>query len=224
MKKTWLAVSLALVFTGTSTILHAEADSNAGKQKAQACAGCHGEDGNSPAAMFPKLAGQNSSYLQKQLRAYKDGSRQDPVMSPIAQGLADDDAEQIAAYFAAQTISSNLPPVLSEEDTKGKTLTAEQKNSAMEERMELGGELYRNGDLTRAVSACIACHGPEAHGNKPAAFPVLRSQHADYLIKTMDDFKSGERSTNPDNMMRMITKKMTHAEIRAVAYYISMMK
>ncbi|NOS75940.1 MAG: c-type cytochrome, partial [Methyloglobulus sp.] len=67
-------------------------------------------------------------------------------------------------------------------------------------------------------------HGPSGEGNKPATFPALRSQHADYLIKTLTDFKSGTRSKNTDNMMYMITKKMTDDEIKAVSYYISTMK
>jgi cytochrome c553 len=61
-------------------------------------------------------------------------------------------------------------------------------------------------------------------GNEPAAFPALRSQHADYLIKTLTDFKLGVRSNNPENMMHMITKKMSIEEIQAVSYHISTMK
>jgi len=61
-------------------------------------------------------------------------------------------------------------------------------------------------------------------GNKPAAFPALKSQHADYLIKTLTDFKTDARSNNPENMMHMIAKKMTDEEIKAVSYRISMMK
>ena len=77
---------------------------------------------------------------------------------------------------------------------------------------------------TSEVSACIACHGPFGEGNKPASFPALKSQHADYLIKALNDFKSGARSNNPENIMHMIAKKMTAEEIKAVSYRISMMK
>ena len=61
-------------------------------------------------------------------------------------------------------------------------------------------------------------------GNNPAGFPLVKSQHADYLIKTLSDFKSDARSNNPENMMHMIAKKMTLEEIKAVSYDISMMK
>jgi len=52
----------------------------------------------------------------------------------------------------------------------------------------------------------------------------LRGQHADYLIKTLTDFKTDQRSNNPDNMMHMIAKKMTEDEIKAMSYYVSSMQ
>jgi len=229
MKK-MLALSLALAFAGSPSILHAEGNINAGKEKSTSCAGCHGADGNSAVSTFPKLAQQHSSYLIKQLHAFKDGSRQNPMMSPMAVGLTDEDIKDIAAYYAHQKISANSLPVLDtddDEDTKpaatSATKTADGKNP-VEALIAQGSDLYRNGDLVREVSACIACHGPFGEGNKPAAFPELRSQHADYLIKALTDFKSGARSNNPENMMHMIARKMTDEEIKAVAYRISMMQ
>ena len=109
-----------------------------------------------------------------------------------------------------------------DDDEAGKT--EEEKTEELNELMALGSDLYRNGDIKRKVSACIACHGPFAEGNKLAKFPSLRSQHADYLIKSLTDFKNDARSNQPDNMMHMIAKKMTEKEIKAVAYHISMKK
>jgi len=114
-----------------------------------------------------------------------------------------------------------------DEDEKPAEAVAEKAADApdpMQTLIAQGSDLYRNGDLKRQVSACIACHGPLGEGNKPASFPALRSQHADYLIKALKDFKSGARSNNPENMMHMIAKKMSDEEIKAVAYRISMMK
>jgi cytochrome c553 len=223
MRKNLLMLSLALGLVGNSSILHAEGNKNAGKEKAAACVGCHGENGNSMVPTFPKLAQQHSSYLVKQLQAFKEGSRQNPMMSAMAMGLTDEDMVDIAAYYAAQKISENpLPAEDTEDDKEQKSATGGQ--DPIQALIAQGRDLYRNGDLGREVSACIACHGPLGEGNKPAAFPALHSQHADYLMKTLGDFKSGNRSNNPDNMMHMITKKMTNEQIKAVSYYISIMK
>ncbi|MGZ8095666.1 MAG: c-type cytochrome [Methylosarcina sp.] len=226
MIKKILALAMGLAFAAISNILHAEGKINAGKEKSTSCAGCHGETGNSAAPNFPKLAQQHASYLVKQLRAFKSGSRQDPIMSPMAMALSEEDMADIGAFYAAQKISSNSMPVLNEDDDEDDNPASGSpvKTFTVPELIVKGSDLYRNGDLAREVSACIACHGPFGEGNKPAAFPALRSQHADYLIKSLTDFKSGARSNNPDNMMHMIAKKMTNDEIKAVSYHISMMK
>jgi cytochrome c553 len=228
MKKKLLALSLTLAFSNAPGILHAEGNISAGKEKAASCVSCHGDNGNSMVSTFPKLAEQHPSYLIKQLQAFKSGTRKDPMMSSMAMGLTDEDMVDIAAYYAAQKISANELPVLDDEDEDEQPAAEGEKKTGDKNTIEAiivqGSDLYRNGDLTREVSACIACHGPHGEGNKPAAFPALRSQHADYLIKTLTDFKSDARSNNPDNMMHMIAKKMTAEEIKAVSYRISMMK
>jgi cytochrome c553 len=224
MKKKLLALSLALAFSSAPDILHAEGNINAGKEKATPCVSCHGDNGNSIASTFPKLAQQHSSYLIKQLNAFKDGTRKDPMMSAMAMGLTDKDMIDIAAYYAVQKISTNELPFLDDDEDEKPAAKKTGGSNAIETLLAQGSDLYRNGDLTREVSACIACHGPFGDGNKPAAFPSLKSQHADYLIKTLTDFKSGARSNNPENMMHMIAKKMTDEEIKAVSYRISMMK
>jgi Cytochrome c. len=171
-------------------------------------------------ATFPKLAQQHSSYLVKQLHAFKDGSRNDPMMSAMALALTDEDITDISAYYATQKISENALPVLDTDDDNEKPAGKKDVQALIAQ----GSDLYRNGDLKSEVSACIACHGPFGEGNKPASFPALKSQHADYLIKALTDFKSGARSNNPENIMYMIAKKMTDEEIKAVSYRISMMK
>lgn len=74
----------------------------AGKQKAAACAGCHGVDGNAPSPQYPKLAGQHRLYLVKTLHAYQTGLRKDPLMKPLVAHLSEQDIEDLAAYYAAQ--------------------------------------------------------------------------------------------------------------------------
>lgn len=73
-----------------------------GKKKASACGSCHGEDGNSDNAMFPKLAGQYSSYIVKALKNYKTGARKNAMMNGMAETLSEEDMEDIAAFYASQ--------------------------------------------------------------------------------------------------------------------------
>jgi len=83
------------------------ADLVAGQAKVkQVCAACHGQDGNSTVADYPKLGGQYPDYLEKALRDYKSGARKNPIMAGFAATLSDKDIENVAAYFASQ------PPVL----------------------------------------------------------------------------------------------------------------
>jgi cytochrome c553 len=221
MKKKLQVLSISLALASATSILHAEGNINAGKEKSAACSSCHGDDGNSMVATFPKLAQQHSSYLAQQLHAFKDGTRNDPMMSPMAKSLSDDDIADISAYYSAQKVSENASPALPPADEDEKPAG---KKDDIQAVIAQGSDLYRNGNLQSEVSACIACHGPFGEGNKPASFPALKSQHADYLIKALSDFKSGSRSNNPDNIMHMIAKKMTEEEIQAVSYRISMMK
>lgn len=83
---------------------HATASGNAeaGKAKSATCAGCHGADGNSETAMFPKLAGQHKDYLLHSLRAYKSGKRKNPIMSGQVLSLTETDMVDLAAYYAKQ--------------------------------------------------------------------------------------------------------------------------
>ena len=226
MKIKFLAVAIGIMIYSASAILHAEGNARAGKEKAASCNSCHGDNGNSMAPNFPKLAQQHASYLIKQLQAFKSGDRNDPMMSAMALPLSDEDMADIAAFYAAQKISTNAMPALPppDEDEEEQPDASNNKPKSVPELIAQGSDLYRNGDLAREVSACIACHGPFGEGNQPAAFPALHSQHADYLIKALTDFKSGARGNTPENMMHMIAKKMTDEEIRAVAYHISMMK
>ncbi len=230
MIKRLLTVSISLAITAASTAVCAKGNAGEGKTQAASCAGCHGEDGNSMVSSFPKLAGQHESYLIKQLQAFKNGSRNAPMMAPLAMGLTANAVENIAAYYASQKISPNDMPVLESDEDEDDLDEAEQadaetkKQAELKDLIALGSDLYRNGDLKREVSACIACHGPYGEGNKPAAFPALRSQHADYLIKSLTDYKKGTRQNNPDNMMHMIAYKMTDRQIKAVSYFISIMK
>lgn len=77
------------------------ADIEAGKARATLCAACHGPDGISMNDLWPNLRGQKQGYLIKQIKAYRDGERQDPTMLPMVKPLTDEDIENIAAYYSS---------------------------------------------------------------------------------------------------------------------------
>ena len=78
-------------------------DPAAGKAKAVICQACHGVEGISPNELWPNLAGQKEGYLIKQMKAFRDGVRSDPLMSPMSKALTDTDIENIAAFFSGQS-------------------------------------------------------------------------------------------------------------------------
>ena len=77
-------------------------DAAAGKEKSKTCAACHGPDGNSPAADFPRLAGQHYDYLLRAISDYKSGVRKSAIMMPMVDKLTRRDMEDLAAYFSQQ--------------------------------------------------------------------------------------------------------------------------
>ena len=91
---------LLVVISSLPLVSYAAGDAAAGKTKAALCAACHGAEGISPNDLWPNLAGQKQGYLVKQIKAFKDGSRKDPMMAPMAGTLSDDDVDNVAAYFS----------------------------------------------------------------------------------------------------------------------------
>ena len=99
MKSIFLTLITILLFSASSAMA---ADVAAGKAKSALCAACHGATGHSINPLWPNLAGQKEMYLAKQIKAFRDGVRTDPMMAPMVAALSDDDIANLAAYFAAQ--------------------------------------------------------------------------------------------------------------------------
>lgn len=107
MKTHALALAAALTLAANTT--HA-ADPAAGKAKAQGqCAVCHGIDGIAKNPEAPHLAGEQANYIVKQLKAFKTGARKHDQMSIIAEGLSDEDAADIAAWYAKIKVTATMP-------------------------------------------------------------------------------------------------------------------
>ena len=188
-----LLVSLPVLATG---------DADAGQGKAAICAACHGADGNSMVPMWPKLAGQHASYLERQLGLIKNGSRTVPEMAGFVISLSDQDMADIAAYFSSQTTSAGV----TDEALRAK-----------------GEQLYRAGNSDTDIPACMSCHGPAGKGNPLSGYPSLAGQHSVYSEKMLTGFRAGNTWGEDDansNIMTGVAKRLTDAEIKAVGSYI----
>lgn len=173
----------------------------AGKSKAVLCASCHGADGNSVVTTYPKLAGQNASYIAKQLAEFKDGSRKDPIMAGMVATLSEQDMLELGAYFSSQ------------KSTVGDGETS-----------DLGRKLYFGGDTTRGITACIACHGVNGKGMEKAGFPAIANQNIEYLSNQLNNFKTDARANDKNSMMRNIAKKLKKNDIAALTQFMASMK
>ena len=99
MKKVFAATIAGLLLVTANASL--AGDVAAGKSRAASCSGCHGANGISANPLWPNLAGQKEAYLVKQLKAFRDGTRSDPMMTPMAKPLSGADIENLAAYFSS---------------------------------------------------------------------------------------------------------------------------
>ena len=176
-------------------------DPVSGKGKSLLCQGCHAEDGNSVSTLIPKLAGQNTVYISKQVHNFQSGTRVHGIMNGLAATVNDDDLIDIAAYFASLAKMKG--------DGSGGNQT--------------GKDLFLNGNTSRKIASCVSCHGVNGKGLEPnpTMIPVIGGQHKDYLLRQLGNFRKGDRSNSPDGVMNGVTKSMTDAELESLAGYIS---
>jgi cytochrome c553 len=176
-------------------------NAKAGQAKAAVCGACHGMDGNSTDAQYPKLAGQNEEYIAHQLHNFKSGKRQNPIMLGFASQLSDQDMDDVGAYYMSQKVHPGVAD---------KTL------------VEAGSKIYREGDASRKIPACMACHGPDGRGNPGAMYPQLAGQHAQYLQQILMAWHNGDAwgKDTHSQIMPTIAKRLTPKDITAVASYL----
>jgi cytochrome c553 len=170
-------------------------------QAATLCAACHGPDGNSPASSFPKIAGQGKAYIIKQLSDFKAGKRSDPSMDGTIAAVDPALFPYLADWFSQQK-SAGTPPIAAADD----------------DLVARGKKLWRAGDAAKGVPACSACHGPTGAGLE-AQYPGLSAQYPEYVEKQLLAFRNGERSNDPENMMRVIAERLLDKDVKAVSTY-----
>jgi len=170
------------------------ADMAAGKEKAQLCVGCHGDNGISQTENIPSLAGQPDQFIQWQLVYFRSGTRKNEQMQPIVEQLNNEDIRNLGAYFASLT-----PPKASTPDSDP--------------------TLSRKGAEAAAGRRCASCHTDSFAGTKAVA--RVAGQREEYLLKALRDYKSGVRAGGGMAAMADVAYPLSQEEITALAHYLA---
>ena len=176
-----------------SSLAHA-ADIAAGKEKAELCAGCHGDNGISQTENIPSLAGQLDQFIQWQLVFFRAGTRKNEQMQPVVEALNNDDIRNLGAYFAQLA-----PPKASKPDDNP--------------------DLSKKGAQAAAGRRCASCHGDSFAGTKAVA--RIAGQREEYLVKALRDYKSGVRAGGAMAAMADVAYPLSEEEIEALAHYLA---
>lgn len=161
------------------------------------CFLCHGAEGESSSPLFPRLAGQHSGYISKQLADFQSGRRKSDTMKAQAEELTADDMRSLGAFFEKKP---SQPHKTEDADLAG-----------------VGRYIFLKGNSYSGVAACSSCHGAKGHGS--LTLPRLAGQHPQYIETQLKQFNKRER-TNDNAVMHSIASKLSELETRAVAEYI----
>jgi cytochrome c553 len=175
------------------------------EQRAKPCMICHGEEGRAtPDGFYPRIAGKPAGYLYEQLLHFQEGTRQQSDMTYLVSRQRDDYLHELATHFATLDLPYAAPPP--------------PKAEAAE--LAHGEALVRNGDATRDVPACAACHGDRLTGLQPAV-PGLVGLPFDYLVAQIGAWREGARHAREPDCMGAIARRLEPEEIRAVAAWLA---
>ena len=208
-KRTWasssaIAAMMLLPAAGMAAEPNGGGDATSGAKLAIPCQACHGAKGEGMVGTnAPRLAAQDSYYLDKQLRDYASGTRNDPIMSPMAKTLNDQQRLDVSVYFAS------LPPPPAQPPSNGDA-----------KLLARGHLLSRTGDESKQLQACGNCHGPDGRGEKFAA-PYLDGQLAVYLTKAIATWKDGTRKNDGGEIMAVVAARLDESDIAAISAYFS---
>ena len=148
--------------------------------------------------MWPSTAGQDAAYTYKQLKDYKDRTRDNALMMGMVTALSDQDMVDISAFYA------------------GQPLPAPQGEGGNEVALKL----VKEGDGERLIPACNTCHGRKGEGNRRSyGMPAIAGQMPQYFVQTMQLYRSGGRANDVYSVMRSIAKGLTDEEISGLADY-----
>ncbi len=188
------------------------------------CAACHNADGNSVVPLQPKLAGQHMAYLEKQMHDFKvaEGAKE-----PLRGNMLNDKGESTISTMKAQVELLSKDPKQFDNDVKSlalwfntQKLVPASASNADPASSNLGKRIYTGGIVSKGVPACAGCHSPTGSGI-PNKYPHVSGQFADYAVVQLKAFREDVRTNSPQNQMQDIAKRLTDAEIKAVADYMA---
>ncbi len=174
-------------------------------QRMRACTGCHGENGRAEGNVyFPRIAGKPAGYLYNQLRNFRDKRRNYKLMTGMVAFLSDSYLQEIATHFS--NLDLPYPPPAS------MTLTAAQQTQAR--------TLVEQGDASRQIAACTACHGPALTGFAPHV-PGLLGLPRDYINAQLGAWKTGQRHATAPDCMADVAKTLSTVEVSLVSSWLA---
>jgi cytochrome c553 len=209
--KHFFAISMALAGIGIGSV-SAQALVNDNAQRMQACTTCHGAGVTAVVGrtaneqFFPRIAGKPEQYLFNQLVNYRDGRRHYGLMVHMVEHLSDDYLREMARYFS----QLDLPypePQAPRPGTSAQVLAR-------------GQQLALQGDASKGVASCAACHGQALMGVQPA-IPGLLGLPRDYIAAQVGAWQTGVRRAHAPDCMAQIAKKLTPDDVNAVSSWIA---
>jgi cytochrome c553 len=194
MTQIHVLLSLLVLLPGLA-LAQPAGDPKAGKEKAQACAACHGPDGNSTDPQYPVLAGQTWRYLYLQMKDYKEGRRSNQFMNPLMKDMSKKDMYDLAAYYSIQKAGG--------QNEKGDPALIEQGRKVAENAL------------------CTMCHLGGFKGQNEV--PRVAGQHYSYILGQLKAFKNKER-TNDAGTMTAYMSDVSVEEMKAVSAYVASLR
>ena len=162
------------------------------------CFLCHGIEGESASAVFPRLAGQHSEYIARQLADFKSGKRMSDTMKPQAEELTPAEMKALGLFFEAKKVGP--------------------RPARDGELLAVGAYIFKRGNQFSGLPSCASCHGEKGLGTPQ--LPRLAGQHPRYIEDQIKQFNKRVR-TNDNAVMHTIASKLSELETHAVAEYIA---
>ena len=162
------------------------------------CFLCHGLEGESASPVFPRLAGQHSEYIARQLSDFKSGKRKSDTMKPQAEDLNPAEMKALGVFFENKKFGG--------------------RKAKDPELLAVGKYIFQRGNQFSGLPSCASCHGAQGLGSPH--LPRLAGQHPRYIEDQLKQFNKRER-TNDNAVMHTVASKLSELETHAVAEYIA---